>query len=276
MAIDQPNPFERVSRFLPREEEAHPRLAGFENENIRYLDAGVLSRPLDMTPRVRAGMLVAMAAAAVIGGFILFQYFDAVVNAPQREQAALEENLARDVSLELPALASFVYMSDEEVMGALNASDTTIYERVPVGTSEDGSFEVIKLPEGVSIADAGVMYLTGIENLSTSDMVKLLNGAWTLTVNHSGEANVSVHYADFASLSVQEAVQSAIEQAGLGNEEIVEAGVDDSGNTYAEGTVSDGVNTCSWRVSAISLDEVYEISGIPSNATYVGIRFAEA
>ncbi|MFR7403372.1 MAG: hypothetical protein ACLUW6_01590 [Coriobacteriaceae bacterium] len=45
------------------------------------------------------------------------------------------------------------------------------------------------------------------------------------------------------------------------------------GNTYQAGVVSTDNGTYNWRVSVIELDEVYDISGLPNTAFYVGIRF---
>ncbi|WP_165056240.1 MULTISPECIES: teichoic acid transporter [unclassified Adlercreutzia] len=276
MAFQLPFGSLRDPARMERPRAAAAPLPGFENENIRYLDAPALARPLELPQPVRAGALAGMLVAAVIGGVFLFQYFDAIVNAPAREQAALEENLAREVPIEVPALVSFMTMSDQEVMDALNASGATLYERVAPGTSEDGSFEVIKLPEGVTVADAGAMYLTGIDNLSAADAVRLLNGAWDLTVNHTSGSFARVRYADFTSLSVQEAVQSAINAAGLAECAIDDSGVDESGNTYAAGVIESEGNVYNWRVSALPLSEMYDISGIPASASYVGIKLTSA
>lgn len=251
-------------------------LPGFENENIRYLDADALARPLDPTREVRLGMVVAMVAAAVIGGVLLFNYFDGVVNAPAREQAALEENMARETSLDLPGVASLMSLDDAGIMGAVQATGAEIYERVPAGTSEDGSFEVIKLPEGVSVADAGAIYLAGIDNVSPSEAVRILNGAWDMKVSRTSGTDINIHFADFSSGSVQEAVQNAIVAAGLAEAALADSGVDDSGNTYASGTVEADGAVYNWQVSGIALSEIYHISGVSENATYIGVRLTQA
>ena len=251
-------------------------LPGFDNENIRYMDAGALSRPLDPTREVRLGMAAAMVAAAVIGGVLLFNYFDGVVNAPAREQAALEENMAREVSLDLPGIASLMSLDDAGIMSVVQASGGEIYERVPVGTSADGSFEVIKLPEGVSVADAGAIYLAGIDSVSPSEAVRVLNGAWDMKVSRTSGTDINIHFADFSSGSVQEAVQNAIVAAGLEQAALVDSGVDDSGNTYASGTVEADGAAYNWQVSGIALSEIYRIDGVSEDAAYVGVRFTQA
>lgn len=250
-------------------------LPGFDNKNIAYMDAESLSRPLDSPKHVRMATIVALVAAAVIGGIMLFNYFDAVINAPARERAALEENLSQEVSLGMPGLASLMGLSDEDALAALYATGATFYERVPLGSSPDVSFEVMRLPDGLSIADAGALYLAGISNLSATDAAKLLHGSWDLSLSRTEGTNLYVRYADFTSGSVQGAIENARGEAGLGDGELTDSGIDEAGNTYATGTVSDSGITYSWRISAISLDEVYDVSGLPDDAVYVGIRLTD-
>ena len=109
-------------------------VTGFDNDNINYLDPEPLTRPIDMPSAVKKGALLAMAVAAVIGGFILFKYFDAVVNAPAREAAALEEMLSENVDLSLPDLAAYMPLDDASIMAALQASGFTLFEKPPLGT----------------------------------------------------------------------------------------------------------------------------------------------
>lgn len=243
--------------------------------NIRYLDDSGLNRPLDMPAQVRRGLVVALALACVIGGAMIFRYFDSIIGAPQRDQEAMQENIAREVSLDLPQLGSFMPMGDQDIMASLNSAGYTLYEKTPVGANEAGGFEVIKLPEGVSLEEAGLVYLAGISNASAADASRLLNGSWTLSVDRSSGTSMRARYADFASGSADAAIQKAKEAEGLSEIQAAEAGVDDAGNTYQAGTVDMNGETYSWRVSVIALSEVYEVSGLPDDALFVGIRFAK-
>lgn len=241
--------------------------------DVRYYDGAELSRPLEMPPRVKAIMLAAMVVAAVVGCLFLGRYFDQIMNEPIRQQQTLQDNLAREVSYDFPLLSSLMPLSDEEIMTALTDAGYTLYERTPVGTDPDGGFEVIKLPADVSLEEAGLMYVQGIDKLSAGDAVKLLKGAWTLTVSRKAGDDMRLRYADFASGTIEKAVQGAMQVEGLENAEVTDSGVDDSGNTYQAGVVSTDNGTYNWRVSVIELDEVYDISGLPNTAFYVGIRF---
>lgn len=243
---------------------------------VRYLDGSVLSRPLDMPAGVRRGALVGLIIAAVIGAIFLFTYFDTIVNAPARERETVNENIAREVSYDIPNIASLMPLDDASIMSTLQATGATLYERTPVGSLPTGGFEVIKLPADVTLADAGVMYLSGIDNLSAADASRLLKGSWDLTVTRDGGYNINVRYAEFGAETVDDAVQIALESQGLTNDNLADTGVDDSGNTYATGTIEVDGASYTWRISALALTEVYSITGLPENSFYVGIRVTAA
>ena len=242
--------------------------------DVRYFDGAELSRPLEMPPAVRFVALGAMLVAAVLGGVFLYNWIDQITNEPLRQQEALQENLTREVSLDLPSLAALMPMDDATMMATLTEAGYTLYERTPVGTNPEGGFEVIKLPTDLSVEEAGVMYLTGIDKLSAADAVRLLKGAWTMDVSRKAGESIRLRYADFESGTIEKAVQSAMAAEGLESAEVTDNGVDDSGNTYPAGTVATDNGTYNWRVSVIELSEVYDISGLPNTAFFVGIRFS--
>jgi hypothetical protein len=214
--------------------------------------------------------------APLAGGLFLSKYFDQVMNEPLRQQEALQENLAREVSYDLPSLAALMPLDDEAMMASLTEAGYTLYERTPVGTNPEGGFEVIKLPADLTVEEAGLMYMTGIDKLSAADAVRLLKGAWTLDVSRKAGESIRLRYADFDSGTIEKAVQGAMQAEGLESAEITDNGVDDSGNTFQAGTVATDSGTYNWRVSAIELSEMYDISGLPNTAFFVGIRFGAA
>ena len=242
--------------------------------DVRYFDGAELSRPLEMPPVVRYVALGAMLVAAVLGGMFLYNWIDQITNEPLRQQEALQESLAREVTLDLPSLAALMPMDDATMMATLTEAGYTLYERTPVGTNPEGGFEVIKLPADLSVEEAGVMYLTGIDKLSAADAVRQLKGAWTMDVSRKAGESIRLRYADFESGTIEKAVQSAMAAEGLESAEVTDNGVDDSGNTYQAGTVATDNGTYNWRVSVIELSEVYDISGLPNTAYFVGIRFS--
>lgn len=273
----------RSSRFSHRPEEQRDhspygrrKAPGFENENVHYLNVEALTRPLEIPTKVKRGMIVALAIATIVGAMMLFAYFDGVVNAPAREKEQMQQMLSEEIALELPDLASLAQLDDATIMSALQSAGGTYYEKTPIGTLPHGGFDVIKLPEDVTLADAGAMYLAGLDKLSAYDAARLLNGSWDLEVNRDDATSLRVRYADFHAESVEVAVQRAIDAAGLSDATIDDSGVDESGNTFAAGTVNREGANFAWRISALELDEVYKIKDLPNNTFYVGVRFTIA
>lgn len=236
---------------------------------IRYLDGSSLSRPLDMPKPQIAILVVFVIIAAIIGGTFLFNMLGSITHSAARSQATLEENLARPASSEsLPGLASLLTLDDESIKASFAESGFVIYDM----SSDGGSLDLVKLPEDVSTAEAAVLYAQGTSNLSAAEAALILNGSWRITVDRGDTTNLSLKYADFSSGSVQAAIEAAMVAEGLDVTTLGESGTDDAGNTFQNGTIDVGGSVYTWRVSAISLSSVYDISGLPESATYVGIR----
>lgn len=242
---------------------------------VRYLDASGLQRPLDMPRSQLAIMGLFVTAAAVIGGFMLFNVLDEVQGKAARAQASVEQNLAREVTYDLPVLPSVIQNGDNASIkqGFVDAG-ATIYDTTSEEEAAAGNMDIIKLPSDVSELDAGVLYSKGVANLSAAEAALLLNGSWTLEVDRSEGVSMRVTYADFTSGTVEAAVQAAIASEGFDPATTPEggAGVDEVGNTFQTGTVDVGGTVYTWKVSAIALSSVYDISGLPDTAVYVGVR----
>ena len=241
-----------------------------DDGTVIYPNVEALSRPLDMPPNVRRGTLFALIAAAVIGIIFLIWYFDGIVNEPKRQQEAITETLAQDVSYDLPNLYSLMPLDDASIYASLEETGATLYE-MPVKEGRS-LYEVIKLPAGMSVVDAGAMYLSGIDTLSAAEAARLLLGSWDLEVDRENGVNMALHYADFKSGSVDAVVQDALSTEGLTDAAIEDSGEDNAGNTYVMGTIDGDAGTYSWRVSALPLSKIYNVQGLPDDAVYVGIR----
>ena len=242
---------------------------------VRYLDGSGLQRPLDMPKPQLLVMGLFVAAAAVIGGYLLVHVLDEVQGGAARAQASVEENLARPVTYDLPVLPSIIGISDNEALKQTFVdAGATLYDNTSEEDAAVGNMDVIKLPSDVSLADAALLYAGGISSLSAGDAALLLNGSWTLEVDRGEGVSMRVTYADFSSGTVDAAVQSAIASEGFDPATTPEdgMGVDEVGNTFQSGTVDIDGTVYSWKVSAIALSSVYDISGLPESAVYVGIR----
>ena len=242
-----------------------------EKGGIAYLDSTPLRRPFAMPLAQKIIMLVVVAVACGIGFmFINDTILDSIRQAEQTEQT-IASNLKRQPSVEtIPQMTQVVNLSDDEIRSMLADAGYGVYDAS--ATSEDGNMILYKLPSDVSVEEAGVLYAQGINALSPEQATKLLVGSWRFDSDRVNGTSMAVHYADFSTGDPQVAVRTALEAEGLDPNSVSESGVDDSGNTYSMGTVDvDGV-MCSWKISAIKLDEIYSVSGVPTDACYVGVR----
>lgn len=241
---------------------------------VRYLDGSGLERPLDMPKPQIAIMVVFVVAAALIGGYLLLTVSDNIRGGAARAQASMEENLSRDVSYDLPSLASIMQLSDDEIKQTMTDAGYTIVDKGALSEDPEAALELIKLPSDVSELDAMSMYSKGVSKLSASEAALLLNGSWTLDADRTDTTSLRLRYADFTSGSLDAAIDAAITSEGFDPATIAEdgSGVDEVGNTFKQGTVdADGI-TYTWKVSAIPLSDMYDVSGLPETSTYIGIR----
>lgn len=241
---------------------------------VRYLDDSGLKRPLSAPLPQVALMAVFVVAAIAIGWLLVHTVLDAVNGSAERAQASVEENLAREVSYDLPQLAALAPLEDDAIKQTFADAGLAT---VQMSSEEDfpaGGFELVKLPSDVTEVEAGLMYANGIGSLSAADAARLLKGSWTLTVDRSEALDMRVRYADFESGGVEAAIQAAVASEGFDPATVAEdgQGVDEVGNTFMTGTVDVDGTSYAWRVSAIALSSVYDISGLPDTAVYVGIR----
>ncbi len=239
---------------------------------VRYLDGSSLLRPLDLPKQQLAILAAFVVAAAVIGGVLLHGVLDSVQGSAARTQASMEENLARDVSYDLPALPALIQLDDDAIRQSFADAGYTTYELSKPEDNPDGGFELVKLPSDVGVDDAMVLYAQGVSNLDAADAARLLNGSWTMTAERGDALSMRIRYADFSSGSVEAAVDAAIAAQGFDASVASESDVDDAGNTFRTGTIDVNGTVYTWRVSAIALSEVYSISGLPQSAVYVGVR----
>lgn len=235
---------------------------------MKHPDATVLLRPFDPPKFVLAVAAVGALIAACIGGFFAYQAIDHILHGAERNAATVEANIQRDVSYDIPQMASLVSLDDAAILQQLADAGYTTYQF----SSEGSPLDVMKLPSDTTLADAAIVYAGGIGNMDAVTASRYMVGSWRLTTERSEGVSMSVKYADLKSSDAASAIQSALESQGWTAAEGAELQTDSVGNTYLEGTVDTDAGSCSWRIACCSLSGVYDIAGLPETAQYVGIH----
>lgn len=243
------------------------------SEEVSRLETKGLRRPFDLPLAVKIVLGASVAVAAVAGGVFVYHSADAILNADQREQAALQESLAREVRLNLPALSTLAPLDNASILATLQAESANVVDLTPLLADETG-MEVVKLADDVdaSNAETAAALWTGVGSLNAAEAVHLLNGSWLLAIDHSDGVNLNVRFADFTSGSAEAALAAAVTAQGLDGTATGDVTQDSSGNTIQTGSVTIADVPYQWQISVCPLDEFYGIAGMPETAMYVGVR----
>ncbi len=241
-------------------------------EGVSRLDGTALSRPFDLTMPVKIVMGVAVAAAAIIGGMAVFNTADTVLNAEARSEAAVGEVLSREVSLDLPVLKDIALADDATMRATLEAGGAALIDVKDM--SATGGLSVVKLPADVDPVAALALW-AGTGSVSASDAASALHGAWFLSVEREDYVSMTLRFADFDSSDEAAALAAAVTAEGLDGTQNSEVSEDSSGNLIQTGAVDAGGVMFNWQVSVCPLSEVFPVDGMPSSATYVGVRLTQ-
>jgi len=239
---------------------------------VNYIDSSSLKRPFNMPLAVTGIGVVFVLIAGVIGFVFWDKIYGAIILAPQQELESTQQNLSKEVPLELPVLVNMVHLDANAVVNTFNEAAYSFYDLNKLSGAEVPGLDVIKLPEGVGATDAALAYGTGLGTISGAEAVRILNGSWRFTVGASNFTEMRLRYADFHSGSLENAIKYGIDAQGWTDAEFGESGTDSAGNTYQEGTIVVNGATYGWRVSVCPLEDVYSITGVPDTAVYVGLR----
>lgn len=242
--------------------------------DVAYLDGKPLTRPAVMPKPQRIVLAVLVAIAVVVGLVILRDVVVTPIQASLTSEETIAANIARPASLEtVPPVAELIDLDDAAIQARLQSEGLTFYDATSL--TDSGNMMLFKIPSDMTLDQAAALYLRGVGSLSASDATRLLCGSWVLSVDRINTTSMVVRYADFSTADLQAAIQNALAKEGFDASTVTDSGVDDSGNTYTAGTLETAGGPCHWRISALPLNEMYSIRGLPEDACYVGIRITK-
>ena len=241
--------------------------------DVMYLDDKPLKRKKSPGTAGKIFILAVVIVAAVLGGIFINDTLLAPIREAENIQTQTAENLKRPSGLEtLPIVPSLINLDDA---GIIQAFADAGYEWYDMTEANGGTLTIFKLPDDVPLAEGEALLVRGINSLNSAQASKSLQGSWRFSADRVGGTSMVARYVDFSTGTPEVALQNALAKEGIDPNTQTESGTDDHGNTYILGNMEvDGV-PCTWRISALPLSEIYEVSGLPEKAVYVGVRVSK-
>ena len=253
---------------------------------ISYIDGSTLLRPQSLPKKFLIPAALIVMLALVIGGFFGYKTVDEILHGNDKRMAAIEANVQREVSLDLPSVLKVFKTPDSKLYQTFTDQGFVMYDSAVYDSSlsdseapqeEPTGVDMIKLPADAELEDAALIYSKGLGGADALTATFYYNGAWRVITDNASHS-ATLKYIDFVSQSPQEVIAAAKVSQGWENGKkfkVSESGVDSVGNTYETGVFKSGGKKYEWRVSTCLVSEAFDIKDFPENAHYVGIRITQ-
>ena len=241
--------------------------------DVMYLDDKSLKRKRTPSAIGKIFILVIVVVGIVIGGIFINDTLLAPMREAENIQAQTQENLTRPGGIEtVPLMTDVVNLDDDGIKWLFSEYN---YEWYDMTEANGGTLTLFKMPEDVTVEEGEALLIRGIDSLNSAQASKLLQGSWYFSADRVGGTTMVTRYVDFSTGTPEVALQNALAKQGFDPESQVDAGVDESGNSFITGHIEvDGV-PCTWRISALPITEIYDVQGLPEEAVYVGVRITK-
>ncbi len=244
--------------------------------SVRYMEAPALRRGLHIPSNIKGLIALLGLAALALATLVGMKTYSDVVNAPARYAESIQEAISTGPGLELPVLNNFI---DSDNAGIRETFASTGYALIDVDAmyADEGeeldpnSMDMVKVPSDTDYDMNVDLFRNNLRRSEVTDAAHFLAGSWRFTSFTANGVDLKVKYADMNSASIEDAIAAAIAAQGWTDSAFGESGVDQSGNTFQNGTIQINDRTMHWSVSVCPLDEVYSVNGLP-DAFYVGSR----
>ena len=238
---------------------------------IVYLDHKNLKNRSNKPKALQTFTGVCMLVALVIAFFGVDYVFNNSSRVSAQETAKNAELLARPIDLQLPVLTEWIWTSPDDARAYLEQSGLTT---IDISTEEDllanTTYDIFKVPSDLDLGISHSILNSDLAQVQNSDLVHFLSDSWELRYNSDPHLYTATKAYDFNSPTIEEAIASSVAYQGWDAGTVEESGVDTAGNTYQSGTVTIGDTTYNWRVSAIPLEQMFNIVNLPCKVFYVG------
>lgn len=244
---------------------------------VTFPDSSKLDRRQRLSAKSYILVVTAMAGAIALGGVGMNFAYKEIVLGPELELERTEQAISADVAYHIPLLVDYVNLTDAEMEAALVDEGFTLYMLTPYAENPEDTeiWDCYRVVPGLSDSTVKSYLEQGLGNIKKSQSATFLNGSWRWTVYRYLTCAVRLQYADFNAKDPQTAIINALKTQGWNNPEtFTESGVDDNGNTFQAGILTQDGKRYSWRVSTVTLKEMYDVE-YPGGGMFVGIRLTQ-
>ena len=244
-----------------------------EGSVVKY-NTSILKQPRMNSREARLFLIVVCAVAIVLALIFTLSFVEKFFKEPARESQLFLNTLEKEVDYQMPILNLYTGLDPAAVRESFASAGYESIDLTDEVTLAEGSgYDLVKNSVECDLELTRKFFTENDENLSPSECAMVINGSWRLDSDSPTGNTVRLRYADVESETIDAAIAKAISYQGLETAEVLEFGVDNTGNTFKAGKVLIDGTEYLWRVSAYNLNGVYDIQGLPENSYYVGTRF---
>lgn len=249
-----------------------PRTSGYGS--VTPIQTGRHASLKKKTPKGCFIALIVVIILIVVAGVVVYNWYSSTFSTESTTEQ-IEENATAEVTYDLPQALDMAGTTYESLIQYMDSLGVTYYDNTDDETKASSGASIIKLPDGVDLATAAAWYAQGVENLSTANAVRFLNGSWTISLTVDTEYDCRLRFALFGAGGESAAVTNVQSSVGLADATVTAEGTDSSGNTYVEGTFDKDGETYNFRIAACPLSDVYSVEDLPSDSTYVVVTVSQ-
>lgn len=251
-----------------------------QSGSIHYMSAPAVRRGMRIPRNIKLAIAGIGVAALVVASLLGMRMYHDIVSAPARYAESIAVAINDGLDLHLPTLNNFVGSDGAAIRDTLAQSGYTTIDVDALYANEGeeldpNTIDLVKIPSDVEYDRAVELFKSNLRRTDVTEAAHFLAGTWRFTSYSSEGVDLKVKYADFGSNTIEESIMTAIAAQGWSDSTFGESGVDQSGNTYQNGTIQVNDHALHWSVSVCPLDEVYNVNGLPENSYYVGARLVQ-
>lgn len=238
---------------------------------IVYLPEKSLAQTNGNTPGRIIFFVVILCIAIALCFYVLWNVSSVFIEEDSLSETPIDQVLIT-TDYEFPPAESISLLSSNEILTYLDEQGISYYNNTNSNQAEAGGLDVFKLPPTIDAMTTAALLAQGVDNLTASEAIALLNGSWRISLASEDNYDLRVRFASFETHSDSDAILQAADDFNLTDTRTTDPAVDANGNTFIEGELVNNGETVQWKLSACPLVDIYDVTDIPEDASFVVLR----